>query len=141
MAADSPAEAHAEIDGVVVRAAADAAVVAQVDLRRRGDGGAGLEADDSGVARRRGAEHGEGVARRAGEGRRDRPAGVGELVLPAESNLEVELALVADADRACEIGADGGALPVGVLLRTGAPNGLRAPFTEPVLRPARNLKP
>src|SRR3984957_7883719 len=53
MAAESQAEAHAEIDGVVVRAAADAAVVTQVDLGRRGESGAGQQADDGAVAHRR----------------------------------------------------------------------------------------
>jgi len=71
---------------VGVGAAADPAVGAQVDLGRIGDGGGGLQAERGAVACRRGAEHGEDVARRSGEGRRDRPAGVGELVLPAESN-------------------------------------------------------
>jgi hypothetical protein len=71
---------------VGVGATADAAVVAQVDLRRGGDGGAGLQADDGAVTRRRGAEYGETAARRAGEGCRDRPVDVGELVLPAQPN-------------------------------------------------------
>ena len=70
---------------MIVGAAADAAVVAQVELGRGGDVGGGLQADDGAVTRRRRAEHGEGVARCAGEGRGDRPAGVGELVLPAEA--------------------------------------------------------
>jgi hypothetical protein len=48
----------------------------------------------------------EGVAGRPGERRRDRPAGVGELVLPAQPDRDVELALVAEADGAPEIGAD-----------------------------------
>ena len=59
-----PAHAQADVERVVVGAAADPAVVAQVDLRRRGDGGGGLEADHGSVARRRGAEHGEAVAGR-----------------------------------------------------------------------------
>ena len=140
MAAVSPAEAHAEIDGVVVGAAADVAVVAQVDLRRRGDGGGGLQADHGGIARRRGAEHGEGVAGRAGEGRGDRPAGVGELVLPAQPNREVELALVAKADGTSEIGADGGAQRVGGLLRHIEAERLCARFAERILRHARDLQ-
>jgi hypothetical protein len=56
---------------------------------------------------RRGAGHGEAIAGRAGEGRGDRPAGVGELVLLAQPDREVELLLVAEADRASEVGADG----------------------------------
>jgi hypothetical protein len=75
-------------------------VVTQVDLRRRGVLGGSLKADDGGVARRRGAEHGEGVARRAGERGGDRPAGFSELVLPTETDREVELLVVAEADRA-----------------------------------------
>jgi invasion protein IalB len=124
----SPAHAQADIEGVVVGAAADPAVVAQVDLRRLGDGGHGLEADHGGIARRRSAEHGEAVARRAGEGR-DRPTGVGELVLPAKTGREAEFALVAEADGASEIGADGGALRVGDLLRDVEVERLGARFT------------
>src|SRR5580704_12641105 len=51
---------------MVVGAGGDLAVVAQVDLRRRGDGGGGLQADDGRVAQRRAAEHDKGVTRRAG---------------------------------------------------------------------------
>src|SRR5580704_2201441 len=50
---------------MVVGAGGDLAVVAQVDLRRRGDGGGGLQADDGRVAQRRAAEHDKGVTRRA----------------------------------------------------------------------------
>src|SRR5580704_14347090 len=139
-AAPLPGEPHADIDCMVVGAAADAAVVAQVDLGRRGDVGLGLEADHGGIARRRGAEHGEGIARRAGEGRGDRPAGVGELVLPAQPDRDVELALVAETDRASEIGADGGALRVRRLLRDVEAERLCATFAERVLRHARNLE-
>jgi hypothetical protein len=106
-------------------AAADPAV-AQVDLGRFGDGGDGLEADDGGIARRRCAEDGEGVTRRTGEGRRDRPAGVGQLVLPAQADRDVELLLVAKADGAPEISADGGAQGVGGLRHDVEAERLRA---------------
>ena len=140
MAAVSPAEAHAEIEGVIIGAAADAAVVTQVDLSRRGDGSAGQQADDGAVARRRGAEHGEAIAGRTGERRRNRPAGVGELVLPAEPDRDIELALAAKADGTSEIGADGCALRVGGLLRHVEVERLRARLREGVLGHARNLK-
>ena len=45
-----PAHAQADVERVVVGAGGDLAVVAQVDLRRRGDGGGGLQADHRGVA-------------------------------------------------------------------------------------------
>src|SRR5260370_1244640 len=136
-----PAHAQAGDQRVVVGAATDAAVVAQVDLRCVGDVGDGLQADHGGIACRGGAEHGEGVARRAGERRRDGPAGVGEFVLPAETNRNVELALVAEADRAREIGADRGAQRVGGLLRDVEAERLRARFAECILRHARDLQP
>src|ERR1700730_2953218 len=135
-----PAHAQSGHKGVVVGAATDAAVVAQVDLRGRGDGGGGLEADDGGIACRRGAEHGEAVAGRAGKGGRDRPAGVGELVLPAQAEGEVELALVAEADRTPEIGADGGAQRIGGLLRDVEAERLRTGLTERILRHAGDLQ-
>src|ERR1043165_8902643 len=112
-----PAHAQADVQHVVVGAAADRAVVAQVELGRCSDGGGGLEADHGAVAGGRGAQHGEAVAWCPGEGGRDRPGGVGALVLPAETKCEIELALVAEADRTREIGADRGALRVGGLLR------------------------
>src|SRR5580704_13235628 len=125
---------------MVVGASADSAVVTQVDLSCRGDGGGGLKAEDGAVARGRRAEHGEGVARRAGKGRGDRPAGVRKLVLPAKTDREVELALVTEADRASEIGADGGALRIGGLLRDVEAERLRARLREAVLRHARDLE-
>ena len=57
-------------------------------------------------------------------------ADVGELVHPAQTDREVELALVAEADRAAEIGADGGALRVGGLLRHVEAERLRARTRE-----------
>ena len=69
------------------------------------------------ASRRGGAEHGEGVAGRAGESRADRPADVVELVLPAQPKGEVELAVAAKGDGTSEIGADGGAQRVGGLPR------------------------
>src|SRR5688572_25802274 len=79
-----PREAQADIEAVVVGAAADLAVVAQVDRGGLGDGDAGLEAEYGAVACRRGAVDGEAVARGAGEGGADRPAGVVVLVQPAQ---------------------------------------------------------
>ena len=70
---------------MVVGARSDLAIVAEEQGGRRGDRRRRGEADHGGVAQRRGAEHGERVGRCAGEGRRDRPAGVGELVQPAKT--------------------------------------------------------
>ena len=85
---------------MIVGAAADLAVVAQIELGRVGDVGPRREADHPPrVALRRGAEHREGGSRRAGERRRDRPAGVGELVLPAQAKRQIERALVTEPIR------------------------------------------
>jgi hypothetical protein len=46
-------EAHANVQSLIVGAAADLAVVAQVELRRRGEGRGGREADGGGIALRR----------------------------------------------------------------------------------------
>src|SRR6266851_8686135 len=135
-----PTEAHAEIEGVVVGAVADLAVVAQVELRRRGNGGGGREADGGGIALRRRAIDGEGVGRCASEGRRDRPAGVGVFVHPAQAQVEAERALAAQSDGARQIGAQGGAQRGGGLRRHVEAERLRARFAETVLRPARRLE-
>jgi hypothetical protein len=93
-------------------------VVTQVDLRRRGVLGGSLKADGGG----------------------DRPAGFSELVLPTETDREVELLVVAEADRAPGIGTDRGALRVGGLLRDVEAERLRARLAERILRHARDLK-
>src|ERR1700704_4451520 len=111
-----PRRAQAGDDCVVVGAAADLAVVAQVYGGGLGDGGAGREADDGAVARRRGAVDGEGVARRAGEGGADRPAGVIELVQPAQPQRKPELPLAAQRQFARQLGAQCRAQRVGALL-------------------------
>jgi hypothetical protein len=90
---------------MVVSAVANLAVIAEIDRRRRGDGGGSREADDGAVTLRRGTIHREGSAGRPGESRRDRPAGVGELVLPAQAKGEVDLTFIGKPDGAAQVGA------------------------------------
>src|SRR3954447_6815747 len=85
VAAASPGHAQSGGEGMVVGAAADLAVVAAVEVDALRDARLGREAERRGIALRRGAEHGEGIARRAGERGRDRPARVGMLVHPAKT--------------------------------------------------------
>src|SRR3954464_10816324 len=66
---------HPEASGkrMVVGAGADLAVVTEIEAGGGRDRGAGGKADDGGIALRRGAEHGEGSPRGAGERSGDRP--------------------------------------------------------------------
>src|SRR5882757_11028073 len=135
-----PADAHADIEGVVVGTGADLAVVAQVELGRVGDVGHGREAQHRSVALRRGAEHRERGAGRAGEGRRDRPAGVGIFMQPAQPERQVEVALVAEPNGAGEVGAERRAHRRGGLLRDVEVERLGARFGEAVLGHTQDLQ-
>src|SRR5262249_1254841 len=102
----SPAEPHAEVQGVVVHARAGVAVVAQVELRGLGDLGVGLQAHHRTVGLRRGGVDGEGRERCATQSGRDRALGRGELVLPADLEPGVDGARVADRDVARDADAE-----------------------------------
>jgi hypothetical protein len=107
-----------------------------------GDGGARREADDRGIPRRRGAIDGErGAGRAAGERGSDRPAGVGEFVLSAEPQREVELALVRQPDAAGELRAEHRAQRVGGLLCNVEVERIGAGLGEGILRCGRELQP
>src|SRR5260370_37266687 len=125
---------------MIVGPAADLAVVAQVGLVGGGGGRGGGEADGGGIAARRRAKGGEGGGGGAAEGRRDRRAGVGVFVDPAQAEVETERALVGQADGDRQIGAERRAQRGRGLRRHVEAERLRARFAKTVLRPARRLE-
>src|ERR671912_2044592 len=94
------------------------------------------KAEHDTVARRRGTVDGEAVARGAGEGGADRPAGVVVLVQPAQPQRQCQLARAAERQLARQLRADGRAQRVGALLRDIEAERVGARFGEGVLRDA-----
>jgi hypothetical protein len=98
--ATSPSYPSADVEGMVVVAASNRAVVTEVNRGCLGDGGAGREADGRRV-----------------EGRRDRPAGIGVVMHPGQTKRQIERFGVAQPDRAGEFRAERAAQRCGGLLR------------------------
>ena len=80
-----PQSRGAGVDGVI---AGEGAVIAQEDVEGGSHRQADAEPDDRGIAVGAGAADGEGSAGRADEARRDEAAGIGEVMAPADPQVQ-----------------------------------------------------